>query len=264
MNKSPNKRCCHPTKNELKIRLLNVVLNHVYDHGWTDYDGFSGAFVDDILKNFRTFGQFKPEEAAKKAPKSFFRLNRIRPSSFLDGLGAKLEKIATDSKSNVTVLSLPDMFPKMNIVKDEATESAVGRLDIPEEELQNAIRQAFRQIGATSIPYRGKDSPNEVADVEFFRLRTTEGSRSFAVVVKGAHSVSGKRLSWEDVSHQVTKAHMLGKPDHVIVMSSKEPKDAVITYLAMYGQVVDNPGLVLFVTPHELARLLISSGYFKS
>ena len=151
------------------------------------------------------------------------------------------------------------IFPEIKRVKDNVLESAHDKLRMPEAKLQDLIRHGFRKIGASPIPFRAKDSPNEIADIEFFRVRIGKRLTSFAVVVKGFNSIPGKRLSWEDISHQVTKAQMLGKPDHVMVISAKEPKDTVVTYLTMYGQAVENPNLVVFVPPRELLRFILSS-----
>jgi hypothetical protein len=67
---------------QLRIKLLNILLNHIRSRGWTNYDNFAQEFVDNILIDIET-GNMNLERALSKSPKTFFRLNKIPRLSFL-------------------------------------------------------------------------------------------------------------------------------------------------------------------------------------
>jgi hypothetical protein len=49
-----------------------------------------------------------------------------------------------------------------------------------------------------------------------------------------------------------------GKPDHILLVSAKDPSDGVLTHLQEYAESVGNPELILFLPPLDLARLFIA------
>jgi hypothetical protein len=119
-----------------------------------------------------------------------------------------------------------------------------------------ALRRALRSKGASPIPKRGKDSPLEIADVEHFRMAIAGRTLTFVAVVKGFRSVRGARLSWENIAHQISRAYSATHPDYILLMTAKEPKDGLITLLAQYARDVENPNLMIFVTPTDVAKFL--------
>ena len=185
------------------------------------------------------------------------KLNKIKKSDFLKVVFVKLTRKSIKPPSDIVInppLVFADIFPEIKKIKHVFD---VGqKLNIKEDIIQNALRDAVRDKGASPITKRGKDSSLEVADLEHFNMKIKYRSCSFAAVVKGYNSISGKKLSWEDVSHQIMKANRT-EPDYILFLTAKDPKDSVISEIQTYCNQVHKPNLVVFVTPLELARFLI-------
>lgn len=242
-----------PTNN-LKIELLNIVLNYIGSRGWTNYDNFAEEFTERIISSFQAEDYNWPK-IISKTPNTFFRLNSITKKSFLTaGLIQKIESVW--QREFILILNFNSIFPEINEISDEEASEFVDKIDIPEIKIQNALRKAFRSKGASPIPRRGKDSPLEIADIEHFRLKIAGKILTFAVVVKGSDSVKHVRLSWQDVAHQITRPFSATHPDYILLITAKEPKDGLVTALTRYGQDVGNPNLVIFVPPMDLAKFL--------
>jgi hypothetical protein len=242
--------------NKLKIQLLNSILNYIYSRDWTNYDDFAQNLCDKLIEGIKSNGNLDLAEAMEKVPSSFLGLNKVSKSDFIDGLGPKIDKVASNLSAEGPILGLADLIPEIDDVSEEEAASAVSKLNVDERILQDTLRKAFRSKGASPVPQRAKDSPLEIADIEFFSMRYRGNVITIAVVVKGFNSVTNTRLSWEDIAHQVVRAYVMGRPDYIVVASAKEPKDSVITYLRLYGMSVEKSNLIVFVPPIDLAKLM--------
>src|SRR2546426_7115592 len=87
----------------IRIRILNVVLNHIYSHDWTNYDNFADSFVDGILDQFET-GVLDPEKVLEGLDSTFFRLNSITRDKFLS---EQLSTRIKDAWTKSVVSSIP-------------------------------------------------------------------------------------------------------------------------------------------------------------
>ncbi|MGA2934068.1 MAG: hypothetical protein ABSD81_02815 [Methanomicrobiales archaeon] len=247
-----------PPIDRLRIKLLNLILNYIGSHHWTNYDSFTEDFVERIIASFQV-GDFDLLKIISKAPSTFFRFNSITKESFLtDGLAKKIKEIW--EREIPTIVDFVSIFPEIKRISDEEANTLIAKIGIPEEDIQNALRAALRSKGASPIPRRGKDSPLEIADIEHLRLTIASKILTFVVIVKGYGSIRSARLSWEDIAHQVTRAYSETHPDYLLILTAKEPKDGVITHLTKFAQDVGNPNLVILVTPLDLAKFLRAFG----
>jgi len=87
-------------------------------------------------------------------------------------------------------------------------------------------------------------------------MRVRNQTYTFVAVVKGFRSVSGVRISLQDIMHQVTRAYFATHPDYVLLMIAKEPKDGVITTLNQFAEGVGKPNLFVYVGPVDLAKVI--------
>jgi hypothetical protein len=152
-------------------------------------------------------------------------------------------------------LRFSDIFPQIKGIDDSEILEIDTQLDIKEHIIQTTLRNALREKGAYPMPRRGKDSVLEVSDLEHFFMKISGKEKSFSAVVKGYRSIKNERVSWEDVAHQITKAHRT-EPDHILFLTAKEPKDSVLSEIASYCAHVGKPHLVIYVTTIELAKFL--------
>jgi hypothetical protein len=238
----------------LRIKLLNVILNHIGSRGWKNYDNFAEKLVEKIISSFQT-GDCDLSKIISKSPSPFFRLNSITKDSFLSS--GLIEKIEEKWKSEITqVLDFESLFPEMKSISEKEATALVKNIEIPEEDIQNTLRKALRLKSASPIPRRGKDSSLEIADIEHFRMTVGGRTLTFAAVVKGYKSVGSVRLSWKDIANQVTRAYSATRPDYILLLTALEPKDGLITALTKYAQDVGNPNLIIFVPPMDLVKFL--------
>jgi hypothetical protein len=137
----------------LRIRLLNVILNYIYSRGWTNYDNFADDFVDSIVEEFSD-GVFDARRILRKCSPTFFRLNSINMDEFLsDELWRRVMVVwRTTGEGFVRALSFGDVFPEIASVLDREVESVAANLDVPEDKLQQALRDALREKGASPYP----------------------------------------------------------------------------------------------------------------
>jgi len=239
-----------------KIKILNIVLNYIHSHDWVNYDNFADTFVDNILRDFGA-GSFDLEKCLVGCSPTFFSLNSITRDKFLS------EEFSTRIRDawrkavaeQLPVLSFVDIFPELLSIPDRDVRESAANLDVPEDKIQQSLRDALREKGASPIPNRGKDSVLEVADLEHFYLEVKGNKFSFSAVVKGFRSLSTAKVNWESISHQITKAYET-RPDYILLLSAKEPVDGVITRMVDYGDSVGNRHLMIFAPPFDVAKLL--------
>lgn len=252
----------------VKSRIRSTIWDFLNTNKWKDTDDFSLDFSDKIydtllqsclssenllkiLSNLRTI---------------FFRVNKISKKQFADlllsDIGRQLKTIAAEARAEIYI-EPKEIFPKMNTIEEVHAKKCVEMIKGEEKFLQDSLRSILREEGASPIPQRERDTAQEVADIEFFKIKLGNRKLRFAVVVKGFKSVSGKTLTWKDIAHQVMRAYQRGKPDHVILASAKEPTDGLITSLEEYAQSIDRPGLVIFIPPVDLTKILLTYGYLK-
>jgi hypothetical protein len=243
-----------------KIKILNVVLNYISSHDWVNYDNFADTFTDNILDKFAV-GVLDLGEALVGCSSAFFTLNSITRDTFLSGgLSARIRDAWGKSVAEQPpMLSFIDVFPELLSIPDDDVRESAAKLDIPEDKIQQSLRDALREKHASPIPNRGKDSALEVADLEHFYLEIKGDRFSFSAVVKGFRSVSAAKVNWEEIAHQITKAYQT-RPDYILVLSAKEPVDSAITRMVDYGDSVGNRHLIVFVPPTDVAKLLKSKG----
>lgn len=121
----------------------------------------------------------------------------------------------------------------MTSIQDRDVEEKAERLDVPENRIQEELRDALREKGAFPISRRKKDTVLEVADLEQFYLEVKGRRFSFSAIVKGYRSLP--KLNWESISHQITKAYQT-RPNYILLLSAREPVDGVITLATNYGK----------------------------
>lgn len=243
------------TSNDARIRLLNLILNYIYARDWKNYDNFAENLVQKILDNFSK-DNFEIDPLLAECPSTFFSMNSITRQSFLD---SEMKNKIRDSWERSAVgeaLTFSELFPEAAGIADQEVKERAERLDVLENKIQDALRGYFRSRGAAPIPRRSKDSVLEVADLEHFGLRVRNRTYTFVVVVKGFRSVSGARISLEDIMHQVTKAYFATQPDYLLLMIAKEPRDGVITALGQFAEGIGKPNLFIYVGPVDLAKIL--------
>src|SRR5437879_8051705 len=238
-----------------RIKILNIVLNHIYSHDWTNYDDFADKFVDGVAGQLEK-GVFDLEKVLLGYSPTFFSLNSITKEKFLsEELSTKIKDAWKRSiATSLPIVRFADLFPEIASISDQDVRPSVASLDVPEDKIQQVLRDALREMGASPIPSRGKDSALEIADLEHFYLTLRGVPRTFSAVVKVFRSLS--KLNWESISHQITKAYQSTTPDYVLLLSAREPVDGVITQMSNYGKSVGNKNLVVFVPPLDLAKFL--------
>ena len=279
------------SKKETEITILSEILRINKQEGYKDDDNYvsqiSGIYYQYLSeKRDLEWGVSK----IRRIRTNFFRFNRVKKLEYLQKLFTHLNKkqitipqdkkqitIPQDKKQitipqdkkQITIpqdkkrtpLTICDIFPEIKKIKNLNIKNIDETLSkIYESVIQNELRNALRDKGASPIPRRGKDSALEVADIEHFYLDINSKKSSFTVVVKGHKSLGGskkfKKLNWKSVSYQVSKAHNRTNSDYVILVSALEPVDSVISEMQLEGKARGNPHLVVFMPPLELAKFL--------
>lgn len=254
-------------KNESKSRIQSCVLEFINNNCWKDLDDFSLRLTDHISKD-SSQSKLSPEtllKTLKKIKTIFFVANKVSKPRFAallySDIGARLEEITV---SDLSYIELPKIFPKIQSVTDKHAKRFIKMIEGDEKFLRDSLVEILRNQGATPIPLRGKDTAQEVADIELFRINLSGNFFKFAVVIKGFKSVKGKTLTWKDISHQVTRANQRGNPDYILLISAKEPSDGLITNLDEYSQSVGKPELMVLIPPLDLTKILLSYNYLKN
>jgi len=256
------------------IAIQDIVLEYILSNRWRDYQRFARCLSETILRR-RPGTEEALIQCIQKLRHSFYSFNGVSREEFLKRFPMEqvlrrlsdiperqrvLEKvvIVTPSKPRSTRVTFRRIFPAIESVSVEEAKHMIGKLDMPERSIQDALRKALRERGATNITERKSDTALEIADLEDFSLEVGRQWYSFASVVKGYSSLKRNRVRWEDVSHQITKAYQGTNPDHVILVLAKDPVDGLITQLVNYGESVGNRNLIILVDPVDLARFLHS------
>jgi hypothetical protein len=251
-----------------KSRIRSIIWDFLNTNKWKDIDDFSLALTNKFYDMLRQH-DLSPESLLRifnGIKTVFFRANKISKKQFADLLisdvGKQLMTIVAEGYT--TILTISEIFPRMNSISDTLAGKSIGMIQGKEKFLQDGLRNILRKQGASPIPRREKDTAQEIADVEFFRVKLQNRLYTLSIVAKGFKSISGKTLTWEDVAHQVARAYQRGTPDHIILASAKEPTDGLITNLEEYSQTVGRPGLVIFVPPMDLTKILLAYGQRSS
>lgn len=243
-------------QNQIKIKVLNVVQNYIQNHDWINYDGFADDFADEIIEQFGK-GNFDLDKILDKTKGSFLQLNGIKREQFLNYVfvNSILKAWHKTTKYSVPVCRFTDIFPEITKISDSQISNLLDKLNMDETIVQNSIRDALREKGATPIARRTADSALEVAEPEHFDLKVNGRDFGFTAVVKGYNSIKAKKISWKEVGYQITRAYRT-HPDYILVISAKEPVDGFVTETRTYGKDIGNSNLVIFVPPMDLAKFL--------
>jgi len=254
------------------IAIQDIILEYILSRYWKDHKNFARILSEKILK-VKPSNKQKLLAIIENFSHPFFVFNEVPKKRFLSGFPDEeiinrlknmpeqptvkemvvlSPKKTKKKQSNVT---FEQIFPEVTEVDLLTAKTLVGSLDIKERIIQDALRDALREKGATNMVERKSDSSLEVADLEDFTLKIDGQSTSFASAVKGYRSIKGKKVSFEAIAHQIQKAN-LTKPDHILLVLAKPLKDGVITYLVKYGEDLGNRNLVIIVDPVNLARFL--------
>jgi hypothetical protein len=243
-----------------KSRIRSQLWDFVKRNGWRDQDDFTLRFAEKLFQADRNPSIENPEVAAflSGIRTNFFTANKLSKQEFLRKLRKELWPQLKVSFGEATrAFSVGMIFPEISRIRESDARDRLGKLDVPERFIQDTLRRVLRAKKASPVPDRRRDTAQEVADIEYFRLPIGGAEVSVAVVVKGFRSVSGRTVTWENIAHQVMKAYR-GKPDHILLVSAKDPSDGVLTHLQEYAESVGNPELILFLPPLDLARLFIA------
>jgi hypothetical protein len=244
--------------------MLSQVLDFLNRHHWKDTDDFSLRLVDKIASAFCSgYIPYSLIFSTTKTKTRFFISNRISRkvfcSTFIKELSPYLKEIGLATTPGA--LSFLELFPEIRSVDRLKAEVLVPKLEtLAERKIQDALRNALREKGATNMIQRKSDSALEVCDLEDFVLRIGGRDISFASVVKGYKSVKHPKIGLGDISHQIMKAFNGTFPDYVLLVLAKPPVDGVITNLVRYGESVGNRNLVILADPIDLVRFL---SYYK-
>jgi len=247
---------------EAKARISSQVLDFIHRNKWEDSDDFILRLVDRLLtlvvNDKLTSSQLF--NIIKSIKTNFFVSNHLTKSDFtlklVIGPGRYLNEIGVST--NFGLLTFEELFDETKAVPVGEGKRLVVLLDIGERIIQDAIRDSLREKEATNISERKRDTPLEIADLEHFALKIRGEPRSFACVVKGYRSIPHhhQTVTWEDVSHQITKAYQGTFPDYVLLVLAKNPVDSLITNLVNYSESIGNPNLIVMCDPVNLARFL--------
>jgi len=252
-------------KKEAKARILSQVLDFLNRHHWQDTDDFSLRLVDKIAPHISDgYLPYSVVLSATKTKTRFFVGNRVSRKTFCSAFVKELSPYLKEIGVATTLgsLSFSELFPEIRDVDHLRAEALLPKLEpLEERKIQDALRSALRQKGATNMVQRMSDSSLEVCDLEDFVLKIGGRDISLTSVVKGYKSVKHPKIGLGDISHQIMKAFNGTFPDYVLLVLAKPPVDGVITSLVRYGESVGNRHLVILVDPIDLARFL---SYYKA
>lgn len=250
-------------KKEAKAQILSQVFDFLNRHHWKDNDDFSLRVVDRLLQDI--VSGYVPYSSVLRATKTktrFFLENRTSRkkfcSSFIKDLGPYLKQIGV--ATNLGALSIQDIFPEIRKISPIKTEEILPKLEsLEERKIQDTLRLALREKGATNMVLRKSDSALEVCDLEDFTLKIHGRDVAFTSVVKGYKSVNHSKIGLGDVAHQIMKAYDGTFPDYIILVLAKALVDGVITNLIRYGESVGNRNLIVLADQIDLARFLMAN-----
>lgn len=262
-------------KAEEIIAIQDIVLEYILSNDWKDYDDFARRLSERILRT-KLVNKSNLEKILRRFSHPFFAFNGISKRAFIERFPSdsvinrmanmpeiarqKIILISTQQKRiKKSKVTFEEIFPEVKRIDIETAKFLVNLLNIEERVIQNALRDALREKEATNMTDRKSDSSLEVADLEDFTLEINKRSISFSSVVKGYNSISRKKITFEDIAHQVMKANAT-QPDHILLVLAKPITDGVITNLVKYGIHCGNRNLVILVDQVNLARFLRARG----
>jgi hypothetical protein len=191
---------------------------------------------------------------------TFFRANTISKEKVSQTLFLSLSRsLPSYVYTTSDRLMVNDLFPEISKIPDDVAEARLSDFQKDERTLQDNLRRVFRKKHA-SLANRTHDSAKEVADIEKFALTLNGRKLTLAVVVKGFKSTKKPRLTWEDIAHQIFKARR-ADPDHILVVSAKDPVDELVTNIEEYNDDISRPGAVIFIPPLDMVRIFIANGF---
>lgn len=254
------------------IAIQDIILEYILSNHWKDYRNFARSLSEKILI-VTPKDESSIVKILKKFSHPFFSFNEVSRNAFAERFPCamiihrmKNMPEPTDAIKKVIVVSkqqqkrkdrvtFDKIFPEIKKIDLETAKSLVDSLDIRERIIQNALRDALREKGATNMVERKSDSSLEIADLEDFTLEVNGQMFSFTSVVKGHRSISKSKISFEDIAHQVVKANITN-PDHILLILAKPTKNGIITHLVKYGIDCGNRNLIILVDQVNLARFL--------
>jgi len=252
------------------IAIQDIILSYIQSNDWKDYRDFARVLSEKILRK-KDIDRSTIEKTIIGLSHSFFTFNEISKRGFTDrfpydllicrmknipeSTQVPIKIILQQARKRLSKVTFEDIFPEIRHVGLKTAKSLVSSLDVKERIIQDVLRDALRQKGATNMVERKSDSSLEIADLEDFRLNVGRRSLSFTAVVKGYRSIKDSKVSFEAIAHQIMKANDTN-PDHILLVLAKAPKDAVVTRLVKYGKDCGNRNLVIIVDPIDLARFL--------
>jgi len=257
------------------IAIQDIILEYILSNYWKDYNNFARRLSETMLR-IKPVNKSTLEKALRGFSHPFFAFNSISKKAFIERFPsdsvihrmANIPKIAEQKvilisnqqkRTQKTRVGFEQIFPEVRKIDIETAKSLVKLLDIEERVIQDALRDALREKGATNMVERKSDSSLEVADLEDFTLKIKGRLVSMSSVVKGYRSVSRKKISFEAIAHQVMKANDT-QPSHILLVLAKPITDGVITNLVKYGIQCGNRNLVILVDQINLARFLRARG----
>ena len=254
------------------IAIQDLILDCILSNDWKDYQGFARNLSEKILRK-------KPKTEKELLtlvegfPHAFYSFNKLSKVRFLQTFpqGKIIERLSDMPEEKTAVenvfishqtkpikepITCSQIFPEIDNCSFEEGQKLVAKLDLPERTIQDTVRIALRERGATNMVERKSDTSLEVADLEDFSLKIDEQWRSFVSVIKGFNSLPKSRVRWVDIIHQITKGYQATQSDYVLLVLSKDTVDGLITQLVTYGESVGNRNLVILMDTVNLARFL--------
>lgn len=244
---------------EARAQLLSRILDIFHSNDWNDLDDFSIRLTTELMaRQATTIGSI--EQSLNAISTTFYRNNHVSTNevatALFDTLGDNLPAYVYTTSDRITV---SEIFPEIDETSDIEAEKRLRDFQGSERLLQDNLRKILRRKKAT-LAKRSGDSVKEVGDIEEFLINIKDKKTSFTVVVKGYKSTGKSKLTWEDIAHQVTKARR-ANPDHILIVSAKEPVDELITSIEEYNIDIGRLGCVIFIPPLDMARIMISNGF---
>lgn len=255
------------------IAIQDIVLEYILSNGWRDYEKFARNLSEKILKRrpetekavvqciknfahpFYSFNLITKKEVLKRFPinQVIQRLSNIPEQK---GITKTTIIVTQQSKPKFSLITFRQIFPEIEEITIKEAKQLVTKLDMPERLIQDTLRTALRERGATNMTERKSDTSLEIADLEDFSLKVGRRWVSFVSVVKGYNSLKKRHATWKEIAHQIVKAYHGTKPNHILLVLAKDPTDGLITQLVNYGESIGNRNLVILIDPVELARFL--------
>jgi len=271
----PSFRSKKEISSQALIAVQDILLEYILSNRWEDYEDFARELSERIIKKNPKTEKVLLQKI-KSFNHSFYCFNDVQKEKFLIRIPLKkiirrlaslpkngkqigrveIKVISKTPKRKQTPISPIQIFPEIENVKIKDAHQLLDRIKIPEREIQNALRTALRERGATNITERKSDTSLEVADLEDFSLKIGKQWYSFTSVVKGYKSLPKKCVRWEDIAHQITKAYQRTEPDYILLVLAKDLVDGVTSQFVEYGKTVGKRNLIILLDTVNLTRFL--------